>query len=69
MLLREIEAVTAVFDETQVRFARDGYTRFNRGRYGLNLGDCFSYALAKSRVLPLLYKGQDFRATDVRSVL
>ena len=32
---------------------------------GLNFGDIFSYALAKSRSLPLLYKGDDFRHTDL----
>jgi ribonuclease VapC len=34
---------------------------------GLNFGDVFSYALAKVRGLPLLYKGNDFALTDVRS--
>lgn len=32
---------------------------------GLNLGDCFSYACAKSLSLPLLYKGNDFSQTDL----
>jgi ribonuclease VapC len=35
----------------------------------LNLGDLFSYALAKSRGLPLLYKGNDFAATDIESAV
>ena len=34
---------------------------------GLNFGDVFSYALAKVRDLPLLYKGEDFRHTDIAS--
>ena len=34
---------------------------------GLNFGDVFSYALAKVRGLPLLYKGADFAQTDIRS--
>ena len=33
----------------------------------LNFGDCFAYALAKASDEPLLYKGQDFSKTDVRS--
>jgi ribonuclease VapC len=33
----------------------------------LNFGDCFSYALAKSKGEPLLFKGQDFSRTDVKS--
>ncbi len=32
---------------------------------GLNFGDVFSYALAKVRGLPLLYKGDDFAQTDI----
>lgn len=32
---------------------------------GLNFGDLFSYALAKVRGLPLLYKGEDFAQTDI----
>jgi ribonuclease VapC len=31
----------------------------------LNFGDVFSYALAKTRNLPLLYKGEDFAQTDL----
>lgn len=36
-------------------------------RAGLNLGDCFAYSLAKQLDAPLLYKGDDFGWTDVRS--
>jgi ribonuclease VapC len=36
---------------------------------GLNLGDCVSYALAKSLDAPLLFKGADFPKTDVRAAL
>jgi ribonuclease VapC len=55
------------FDHEQALLARDGYRRYGRGRdhAGLNLGDCFSYALAKSRGEPLLFKGNDFSQTDV----
>ncbi len=35
----------------------------------LNFGDLFSYALAKVRGLPLLYKGDDFAQTDVVSAM
>jgi ribonuclease VapC len=33
----------------------------------LNFGDCFSYAPAKSKGEPLLFKGQDFSRSDVKS--
>jgi ribonuclease VapC len=54
------------FDQAFYRRARDGYERFSSGRYGLNYGDCFSYALAKQLDLPLLFKGNDFAHTDVK---
>lgn len=36
---------------------------------GLNFGDVFSYALAKVRESPLLFKGDDFAQTDIVSAL
>lgn len=58
--------------ESQVRIARSAYRNFGKGSRhpaGLNLGDCFAYALAVERDEPLLYKGGDFKHTDVRSAL
>jgi ribonuclease VapC len=54
-------------DAAQAYVARDAFARFGRGRdpAGLNFGDCFSYALAKSQDRPLLFKGEDFGRTDV----
>ncbi|MDB5457684.1 MAG: VapC toxin family domain ribonuclease [Caulobacter sp.] len=51
--------------------ALDAYLRWGKGvhRAGLNMGDCFAYALAKALDAPLLYKGDDFPLTDVRSAL
>lgn len=51
--------------------AFDAYVQYGRGRHpaGLNLGDCFAYALAKALDAPLLFKGNDFPKTDVRSAL
>ena len=47
--------------------AIDAFERWGRGRAkaALNFGDCFSYALAASRDIPLLFVGDDFSATDV----
>ncbi len=59
-------------DEEQARLAAIARIRFGRGfgaRTGLNFGDCFAYALAKSRNAPLLFVGDDFRATDVEAAL
>ena len=52
--------------------AHAAFRRYGKGRghpAQLNFGDCMSYALAKARNLPLLYKGGDFALTDVRSAL
>lgn len=46
--------------------AFDRYGRRSGHRADLNMGDCFSYAFAKQRNVPLLYKGKDFELTDVR---
>jgi len=63
----EIVPVTA----EQARLARLAHARFGRGRHpaGLNLGDCFAYALAAERGEPLLFKGEDFARTDVKAAL
>ena len=47
--------------------ARSAWRKYGKGRHpaGLNFGDCFSYALAKSSGEPLLAKGGDFARTDV----
>lgn len=47
--------------------ARGAFLRFGKGRHAaaLNLGDCASYALAKARGVPLLFKGDDFTRTDL----
>lgn len=58
-------------DREQGDLARAAYRQFGRGSghpAGLNVGDCFSYALAKQSGLPLLFKGNDFPHTDVEVV-
>ena len=64
--MSELEVITEPFDEGQLLVAKTAYETYRHGRKGLNMGDCFSYALAKSRDLPLLFKGEDFAATDVK---
>lgn len=51
----------------QAEIAREAYRRFGRGNHsaGLNFGDCFAYALAKTSDEPLLFKGSDFSRTDL----
>ncbi len=54
-------------DAALVSEARQAFLRYGKGRHpaALNLGDCASYALAKARRLPLLFKGLDFPQTDL----
>lgn len=59
------------FDQDQLAIARSAFRRYGKGRNpaGLNFGDCISYGLARAMDEPLLFKGADFPATDIRSAL
>jgi ribonuclease VapC len=69
--LEGLDVVDVPVSLSQVRIAREAYRRFGKGNHpaGLNFGDCFAYALAKERDLPLLFKGDDFPLTDIRPAL
>ncbi|ACP22464.1 conserved hypothetical protein (plasmid) [Sinorhizobium fredii NGR234] len=56
-------------DAEQIAVARRAWRSYGKGRHpaGLNYGDCFSYALARTRNEPLLYKGDDFSRTDIQA--
>src|SRR5688572_9428575 len=62
----QVEAVTL----EHACVAREAWRRFGKGHHAaaLNLGDLFSYALAKTSGEPLLFKGTDFSQTDVLAV-
>ncbi|MCL4849823.1 MAG: type II toxin-antitoxin system VapC family toxin [Bryobacterales bacterium] len=62
-----IEPVTV----EQAHIARQAFHDFGKGRHpaALNFGDCFAYALAKHTGEPLLFKGNDFKKTDIVSAL
>ena len=68
--LKEPYVTIEPVDAEQAAIASDAYRRYGRGHHpaGLNLGDVFSYALARTRELPLLFKGNDFAQTDVQPV-
>lgn len=63
----ELVPVTAA----SARRAAEAYAKWGKGvhRAKLNFGDCFSYELAMSRACPLLFIGNDFSKTDVKSAL
>jgi ribonuclease VapC len=54
-------------DVEQAKAARAAFSKFGKRRHeaNLNFGDCFSYALAKVTGAPLLFKGDDFKQTDI----
>jgi len=66
-LLRDLSMRVEGVTLRQAELARQAYRDFGKGRHkaGLNFGDCFAYALAKDLDEPLLFKGDDFRHTDV----
>ncbi len=68
-LLRDVEIAVEPVTLNQARIAREAYRDFGKGRHraGLNFGDCFAYALAKEKGETLLFKGDDFRHTDVKA--
>jgi ribonuclease VapC len=64
----QIEPVTL----EQAKIARQAYRDYGKGSghpANLNFGDCFSYALARVRRESILYKGNDFVHTELRSAL
>lgn len=65
--LQQAEVEIHPVDEELAWAAHAAWRRFGKGRHpaGLDYGDCFSYALAKTLGVPLLFKGTDFAQTDV----
>lgn len=66
MFLVSVGAETMPIDTDIGAAAIAAFARFGKGRHpaALNMGDCFAYACAGSRGLPLLCKGDDFARTD-----
>jgi ribonuclease VapC len=71
MFFRRAGIIVEPFSVEQAHLARQAFHDFGKGRHpaGLNLGDCFAYALAKHTGEPLLFKGKDFKKTDIVSAL
>ena len=67
-LLAQLKPELISFDVAQLEIARAAYALYGRGTKhpaGLNMADCYPYALAKALDLPLLFKGNDFIHTDI----
>ena len=69
-IIERMNVTVTSADGSTARVAAAAYARY-KGRAGgrLNLGDCFAYALAQRQGDGLLFKGNDFPKTDVKSVL
>lgn len=70
-LFETLNIKQANMDATHSFLAAEAFRRYGRGRHPakLNIGDCFSYALARALERPLLYKGDDFARTDISPAL
>ena len=66
--LEDVAAETIPIDAAIGTAAIDAFARYGKGRHAaaLNMGDCFAYACARSRNIPLLAKGDDFTHTDIK---
>ena len=70
-LIHKADVVVVPVDAEHVFEARRAYRRFGKGRHaaGLNFGDVFAYALARTAGEALLFKGDDFAKTDIGRVI
>ena len=68
LLMNRAQIQVVPFNADHMRWALHGWRHYGKGRHraALNLGDCFSYGLAKAMDAPLLFKGEDFQYTDVK---
>jgi ribonuclease VapC len=75
VIVVDASALLAIVENVTPRHAQiaiDAFATYGKGRRhkaGLNYGDCFVYALAKTMDLPLLFKGNDFSHTDLAPAL
>lgn len=71
LFLDAMQFVLVGIGEPEFAVASDAYARFGKGRHpaALNMGDCFAYACARTNGARLLFKGDDFTATDIESAM
>jgi ribonuclease VapC len=68
--IEALEIAVPSLDDKQAHLAADAFERYGRGSghaARLNFGDCLAYAAAKAIGAPLLFKGDDFRHTDIEA--
>lgn len=69
--LRVASIETISFTADHAAVARQAFLRYGKGRHpaALNFGDCIAYAVARLEAMPLLFKGNDFRLTDIEAAV
>jgi ribonuclease VapC len=67
--LNEIHALIVPFGRDHISSFYEAFIRFGKGRHAarLNIGDCFTYAIAKVAGMPVLFTGGDFALTDLKA--
>ena len=71
-LIEDMNMVIEPVTVAQARIARQAYRDYGRGSghpANLNFGDCFTYALAREKREPVLWKGGGFGHTDLRAAV
>lgn len=71
-LLASIGMAEIAITSAETRVAIEAHARYGKGQghpAQLNMGDCFAYACARTHDLPLLFVGNDFSQTDIRSAM
>ena len=71
LLLHRAQIEIVAMNADQAELARAAWRKYGKGNHpaGLNIGDCCAFALAKYSGETLLYKGNDFRQTDIQSAM
>lgn len=71
-LIEQFDIAVEALTLEQAKIARQAYRDYGKGSghpANLNFGDCFSYALAREKREPILFKGDDFGHTDLRAAV
>jgi ribonuclease VapC len=65
--LAEIQALVVPFSRNHISIFFEAFRRYGKGRHParLNMGDCFTYAVARAAGMQVLYVGEDFGQTDL----
>jgi len=67
--LSEVQAMVIPFARNHISIFFEAFRRYGKGRHParFNMGDCFTYAVAKAAGMQVLFVGEDFSQTDIES--